>query len=160
MGLSNSKVAIFLDKLLTSYPLGITKESLVSTVPQQSSITGKVRCIVFVDSETKPGGEEYNFVAAVCEKGLELRVGDYRLKNRADIGRDIQNWLKTTSASIVISFENDHRDVRGKTLGTTTYIQAPDVKTVSSSVEQKRLLWAHLKPLRMSQGSEDSVNHV
>lgn len=160
MGLSNSKLTIFLDKLLTSYPYGIAKESLVSAVSQQSSITGKVRCIVVVDSETKPGGEEYDFVAAVCEKGLELRVDDYRLQNKAEIDGDIQNWLKTTSAPIVISFHNDHRDVRGKTLGATTYIQAPDVKTVSSSVEQKRLLWAHLKPLRISQGIEDSVNHV
>lgn len=160
MGLSNSKLAIFLDKMLASYPFGIAKEYLVSSVLQQSSIRDKVRCIVVVDSEARPGGKEYDFVTAVCEKGLELSVDHYRLQNRADIDGDIQDWLKRSSAPVVISFQNSHRHVRKEIIGTTIYIQAPSVKTVSGSVEQKRLLWAHLKPLRMSQGIEGSVNHV
>ena len=150
MGLSSSKITIFLDKMLASYPFGIAKESLVSSVLQHSSITDKVRCIVVVDSETKPGGKEYDFVAAVCEKGLELSVDDYRLQLKAEIDGDVQTWLKRSSAPIVISFQNSHRDVRKETLGTTTYIQAPSVETVSGSVEQKRLLWAYLRPLRIS----------
>ncbi len=160
MKLSNTMLTIFLDKLVASYPRGIAKNSLVASVSRQSAATDQIRCIVFVDGETKPGGTEYEFVKAVCEKGLELDADDYRLQCGGEIGGDIQTWLKATSASIVISFQNGHRDVRGETYGSTTHIQAPGIKTVSASVEQKRLLWEHLKPLRLSRSVESSVNRV